>query len=394
MKLNILFLLKNLEVGGVEVVTTVLANKFSDEGCNVTIWAFSEGKTSIADKLNGRVHLVYGYGLNAGRENVISLRKTLVDDHIQVVVNQWGLPYVPTLTLKRAGKGLGIKAVAVYHNDPSSNGKTKDVEIALGRCCNPLKKTLLRLKLFIFKQATAASMRYVYRNSDLYLVLSESFIRNFKDFTGIRKDKKLCVQANPVTINSGDYKYEACNKEKEIVYMGRIDEQQKRTSRVVETWALIEDKFPGWRLTIVGDGSDREELERKTKKLNLRRVSFEGFQSPLEYYKRASLLMLTSEYEGFPLVLAECMSFGVVPVVYHSYAAVTDIIEDNVDGLIIPYSSENFPASVMATRMEALMGDPSRLSKMAEAATRKSRRFGIDEIYEGWVSIFGKLLEV
>lgn len=394
MKLNILFLLKNLEVGGVEVVTTVLANKFSDEGCNVTIWAFSEGKTSIADKLNGRVHLVYGYGLNAGRDNVISLRKTLVDEHIQVVINQWGLPYVPALTLKRASKGLGIKTVAVYHNDPSSNGKTKDVEIALRRYCNPLKKKLLRLELSIFRQVTAASMRYVYRNSDLYLVLSKSFIKNFKDFTGIRNDKKLCVQTNPVTINSGGYTYKAGNKAKEIIYMGRIDEQQKRTSRIVETWALIEDRFPDWRLTIVGDGPDREALERKTKELNLRRVSFEGFQAPLEYYKRASLLMLTSEYEGFPLVLAECMSFGVVPVVYHSYAAVTDIIDDNVDGLIIPYSSGNFPALVMAARMGALMESPSELSKMAEAAVRKSQRFGIDKIYEGWMSIFCKLLQV
>ena len=391
MKLNILFLLKNLEVGGVEVVTTVLANKFSDEGCNVTIWAFSEGKTSIADKLNARVHLMYGYGLNAGRDNVISLRKTLVDEHIQVVINQWGLPYVPALTLKRASKGLGIKVVAVYHNDPSSNGKTKDVEIALGHCCNLLKKALLRLELSIFKQVTAASMRYVYRNSDLYLVLSESFIKNFKDFTGIRENQKLGVQTNPVTVNFDNYKYEASSKEKEIIYVGRIDEQQKRTSRIVETWALIEDKFPGWRLTIVGDGPDRGNIERKTKKLNLRRVSFEGFQSPLKYYKRASLLMLTSEYEGFPLVLAECMSFGVVPVVYHSYAAVTDIIEDNVDGLIIPYFSGNFPASVMAARMGALMENPSGLSKMAKAAMRKSQRFGIDEIYKGWMSIFSKL---
>lgn len=51
-------------------------------------------------------------------------------------------------------------------------------------------------------------------------------------------------------------------------------------------------------------------------------------------------MILTSEYEGFPLVLAEAMSFGVIPVVYGSYSAVYDIISDGVDGMILPYNKK------------------------------------------------------
>lgn len=111
---------------------------------------------------------------------------------------------------------------------------------------------------------------------------------------------------------------------------------------MIDTWALLEKKYPDWRLTIVGDGVERENIEKQAKALGLKNVSFEGFKSPIEYYKRARILMLTSEYEGFPLVLAECMSFGVVPAVYGSYSAVYDIVNDGVNGIVFPYQKKVF----------------------------------------------------
>lgn len=126
-------------------------------------------------------------------------------------------------------------------------------------------------------------------------------------------------------------------KIKEIIYVGRLDFVQKRVYRVIDTWNYLEERFPDWRLTIVGDGEDRENLENHVRCLGLKRVSFEGFQKPIDYYKRASILLLTSDFEGFPLVLAECMSFGVIPAVYNSYSAIGDIIESDKDGVVIPY---------------------------------------------------------
>ena len=104
-----------------------------------------------------------------------------------------------------------------------------------------------------------------------------------------------------------------------------MDCNQKRVLRILQTWALLEQRYPDWRLTIVGDGPDRVNLENQVFESQLENVSFEGFQNPRGYYERASILLLTSEFEGFPLVLPECMSFGVVPAVYGSYSAVYDI---------------------------------------------------------------------
>ena len=124
--------------------------------------------------------------------------------------------------------------------------------------------------------------------------------------------------------------------------------------------------------------------------LELKHVSFEGFQAPRSYYERASILLLTSEFEGFPLVLAECMSFGVVPAVYGSYSAVYDIIEDGVDGIIIPKTDEGFNSSVMAEKIMNLMNDSDKLNAMALAAIEKSKNYSIDIIYNQWMEVFQK----
>ncbi len=390
--MNILFLLKSFEIGGLEVVTSVLANKFVIEGHNVVIWAFFEGKTSLKDRLDSRVDLMYGNGFNSGKQNVKSLRDVLTDNKIQVVINQWGLPFIPAYTLKKAAKGLNVKIIAVYHNDPSSNGRTKEVEIALERCDNPLKRAFLKMKLYAFKQITAASMRYIYKNSDRFMVLSESFIKHFEDFTGIRHANKLIVQTNPITIDTEHYELDLSKKQKEIVYVGRIDNQQKRTSRVIETWALLEDKHPDWILRIVGDGEERKNLEQLSRDLNLKRVVFEGFRQPSEYYKRASILILTSEYEGFGLVIVEGMSFGVVPVVLGSYSAIYDILKNRDNGIIVSYDKQaGFHAEEMAKEISWLIEHNAERERMAHNAYESSRNFSLDKIATNWQSTLNKL---
>ena len=389
--MSILFLLKSFEIGGLEVVTSVLANKFVAEGHDVTLWAFYKGKTSLEERLDKRVNLVYGHGFHSGKANVASLRNIIIEKNIQIAINQWGLPYIPAKTLKRAIRGLDVKTIAVYHNDPSTNGRLKEVEIAIEHCDNPIKLSLLKFKLWTYRKITSASMRYIYRNSDRFMVLSQSFISHFENFTGKRNAQKLIVQTNPVTIKQPSETLDLNDKQKEVTYVGRLDYNQKRTYRIIETWALLEDRIPDWRLTIVGDGPERENLERLTRDLNLQHVRFEGFQRPEPYYKRASILILTSEYEGFPLVLAECMSFGVVPVVYGSYSAVYDIIKDGENGLIVKPQNGEFKVEAMAKALEQAMTDEDKRHDMAEKSIATSQNYSLDVIYKQWEGLFNDL---
>lgn len=390
-KPNILFLLKQLETGGLEVVTAVLANKFVAEGHQVSVFAFLGGKHSIAERFDSRVKLYAQNDYTVSKENVAKLRKILVDDKIDIIINQWGLPYTPIKTARKAAEGLNLKIISVYHNAPSFNGRIQKLNIALLGCENPVKRLMLYAMRWAFKKVTSRGMAYNYRKSDRFLVLSPSYIEDFKCFTGLTDTGHLQVQTNPITVEQDGFVYEVDKKQKEIIYVGRLDFVQKRVYRVIDTWNYLEERFPDWRLTIVGDGDDRRNLENHVKALGLKRVKFEGFQNPVPYYKRASILLLTSDFEGFPLVLAECMSFGVIPAVYNSYSAVGDIIADGKDGIVIPFHKEGFKADEAAELLSDIMENDGKREQMAQAAIEKSKEYSVERIYQEWVKVFNRI---
>lgn len=383
--MNILFLMKAFEVGGQEVVTATLAKSFIEHGHNVLITSFKTPNPLMTARLDGRIKVFIIGEFRYSHDNVKKLRTILTDNGIDIVINQWGLPYIPVKVLDEAKCGLNIKTISIYHNQPDMNARIKSVEIELGNEAKLLKRCFLNVKKAVFWFITSRSMRYVYNHSDLYMVLSPSFVEKFRTFVGIHNPIHLTVQTNPVTIDSSTFVYHREKKQKEVIFVGRFDYNQKRVYRIIETWALIEDCFPDWNLTLVGDGIERRNLESLARTLNLHHVSFEGFANPRPYYERASILLLTSEFEGFPLVLAECMSFGVVPVVYGSYSAVYDIIRDSENGLIVKPQIDGFSANDMAKAIKQIMENDIKRCNMAQQAIMTSRNYSIETIYKQWM---------
>ena len=144
--------------------------------------------------------------------------------------------------------------------------------------------------------------------------------------------------------------------------------------------------YSDWKLKIVGDGEDLSKLKQMSKELNLKRVFFEGFQTPTDYYKNASLLCLTSAYEGFPLALCEAMTYGTVPVAFDSYVAAKDIIDNEIHGLLIP----PFDTEIFAEKLSSLMSDKRRLATLSSGAKEKAYKYSIDVIGKEWIALFNK----
>lgn len=389
--MNILFVLRTLTIGGVEIVTATLANRFAKESAYVGIFSFEKGDGSLIERLAPEVKLSIGIGFCYSEQNISILRKLLIEQKIDVVVNQWGLPLVPIRSVCQAKKGLPVKVISVFHNDPLQNGRVQKVEMQIQRTNVDIAQKVLKIKKWFFRCVTGCSMRYIYHHSDVFEVLSPSFVSHFHKFTWIKNAPKLVVQTNPVTMDSEGFEYEPENKRKEIIYVGRLDYVQKRVYRVIDIWARLENLFPDWQLTIIGDGEERGNIEHMVRDLELRHVKIDGFQDPRPYYKRASVLILTSEFEGFPLVLAECMSFGVVPVVYGSYPAVYDIIENNKDGVIVPKIITGFNAGSFSDKIKDIINDKQKLRKMALSAIEKSHHYSIETIYNQWRNVLGEL---
>lgn len=389
--MNILFLLKTLGVGGVEVVTATLANKFADEGHNVSIFAREYRENNLSNRLSSKIHVYIGHGDNDGEKNVDDLHDVYVKENVQIVVNQWGLPYKPIRLARKAEKGHRVKVISFHHNDPSANGKLNAVARQLKECSSPLMRKILRLKKFLFQCVTSSSMKYTYRHSDKFMVLSESYLVSLQKFISVPPEHKQDVLINPITIDNSGYIYTKESKKKEIIFCGRMDDVQKCPKRVLDVWEMLYSNAPDWSLRFVGDGPDKKAIEVEACRRGLKNVFFEGFQNPIEYYKRASILIMTSDFEGFPLVFAECMGFGVVPCVYNSFAALNDILEDGVNGVIVEKENGRFSTKKMAEKMSVLLSDEDRLSSMAVAAIETSKKYAIDAIYEKWEKVFAEL---
>lgn len=386
-RMNVLFLIgKFPSIGGVETVTTVLANYMAEHGDRVHIAAFEQDDVELMPPLGEMVQL---HRLcKPVRRSVKMLRRILVEHEIGVIVNQWCLPYYVTRACRRAMRGLACRLVAVHHNAPDANARINGALMEKAGARSRLRRMLADAKLRLYRLATCWSMRYVYRHSDSYVLLSESFRGVFQRVTGVQDLSKLCVIPNPLTLGGSAPAFE--EKRCELLYLGRLERVQKRVDRVLHIWAALYKRFPEWTLRVVGDGPDRPALESLSADLGLERIRFEGFQPPEEYYRRAAVLLLTSEFEGFGLVLCEGMSMGTIPVVYGSYAAAYDIVSDGNSGYVLD-AGRGFHMEEMAARTAGLMEDEVLRRKLYEQAILQSKRFGLERIGREWEELFQRI---
>lgn len=382
--MNILFLLRSVGFGGVEVVSVTLANMLKKKGHNVSVFAREFREKNISQRLSANIHVYYGCGDNGCKKNIALLHDVYEKECVQLVVNQWGLPYMPIRLAMQAQGNHSVKIISFYHNDPAVNGKLNSVNLKLKHESNLAKKIFLEIQKNIYYAITSFSMKYTYNHSDRFMVLSECYLENLQKFIRVSYEKKQGVLTNPITVDDENFFYSPSEKKKEIIFCGRLDNIQKCPVRVLDVWNILSRRNPQWELRFVGDGPDKENLEENVRQRQLKNVYFEGFQNPVEYYKRASILVMTSDFEGFPLVLAECMSFGVVPCVYDSFAAVRDIIQNGQNGIIVKQTNGLFPTKNMADRLAEIMSDDCRRESMARNAIETSKKYSIDRIYQHW----------
>ena len=319
-------------------------------------------------------------------KNIKTIRKIIVDYNIRIIINQWCLPFYTTVICDIARFLTGCKLISVLHGLPDKSKKVLYVE-ELVRNSSPRMKWFAKTKLYLTNYVIKQSIRFVYRFSDRYILLSESFKNSFVEYTKMKDTQKLLCIGNPITIET-DYDNDYISKKKQqILYVGRLDMVNKRVERIIEAWESIATEFKDWSLILVGDGPHRKRLQNYVALNCIPRVLFMGFvkEEPTEFYKQASVLMLTSDLEGFGLVIVEAMSYGVVPLVYGSYQAVFDIIDNGRDGIITqyPYSKD---ATVKA--LKCLLSNEKRRTEMAYAAVKKSKDFYIEPVVKNWEKAF------
>lgn len=317
---------------------------------------------------------------------VISYRKYLTENKIDVVINQDAL-YVDFYN--NVGD-LPIKVISVIHNNPlmNYNHLLNDLLTLRNNSLLERMKRIVRCLLYLrvkkqLKEYIDKRFGNIILSSDKILMLSPYYVQSLKNF-GISVENKFDYVYNP---NSFPLQTSLFKKKKEIIYVGRLDNRSKKVGRLIKVWSKVGKKYPDWDLTIVGDGPDRNQLEVLKKKYQVGNLTFEGFQSPIEYYKRASIICMTSSFEGFPMVLVEAMQFGCVPIAFDSFEAIHDVIIPEKTGeLVKPFKIKDY-----INKLSNLIDDDTKRTTMSDAASMYVARFDVKTIADRWEYILETL---
>lgn len=162
-----------------------------------------------------------------------------------------------------------------------------------------------------------------------------------------------------------------------LLFVGRLA-GVKGVSVLLEALEHIRPTFSDLRLTMIGDGPERRELEAEVEKRGMKEmVKFAGYRSQDEVARalqEADMLVLPSFAEGVPVVLMEAMAAR-IPVVATRVAGIPELVEDGVSGLLVPPGD----SGALANAIAELLNDPARRDRMGEAGLAKvAAEFNLD----------------
>ena len=338
----------NPNIGGVERVSYELGHDWMKKGHNV--FFLSQYKSTIKKSYQSlcKEFFLPNRDKADSTENVEFFIKLLKENNVDIILNQ-GSVFIQLCELCRLAKeSTGIRVITTIHYAPLC--KVTDVENSFfieAKLGTNIRKWMIDIGLYLRyvlykKQALLKTekeeLKRVSTFSDAMVCLSPSFLVTFQELLGNSDTTQLIAIPNPIKRID---KPLMLKKQKSIIYVGRLEFGLKRLDRLIKIWAKTEHLFPDWEFRIVGDGGNRHIFEEMACKLGLKRIYFEGFQEPDKYYAESPIICLSSSSEGFGMVLVEALRYQCVPIAYNSFAALSDIVINNVNGYCIPAFNEN-----------------------------------------------------
>lgn len=393
--MNILFLHRLWpSFGGGETVTKCLASELIKRGHSVYVLYFKE-KRNMSDSVNvdDKViqNLIPGVSFDENSSEFFVNQKEakyvsqfLVNyvkaKNIDIIINQWWpVEYHKDIQIK-----TNVKIIKCLHMDPDTRKvltNIKGIKGSLIRALEPLYRIVER------KKHLYSCDKYV-TNVDKLVFLAPSYQDFYVSHTKVKDVKyRTSFVYNPVVYSFKASKEDLINKKKEIIVVGRLLEKHKQVSRILTAWNSIDDvRRNDWKLRIVGDGPDRLFYENIVSSQNIKDVSFEGFQNPLPFYKNASILLMSSAYEGWPMSIIEAMQNGVAVVAMNTFKSASDIIKNGENGILTSSDIHEFSKAI-----QKLMINTELRRKLALNGMYSCSQYSVEKVVDRWINLFESL---
>lgn len=354
MKKKIMFFIPRMGGGGAERVVANLANRFAADGNEVTIYTPTDTISSY--ELDSRI--------NFESANLQISKKSGVRQ-VLMLINGIILYFKYSKKIKEIKPDNVISfltqtnLIALFH-------KHKNYRLIVSERNDPSQYPWL-IQVIIKK---------VYIKSDILVCQSNIAAKFFKT------DNTVIIP-NPINVSELPVPYEG-ERVKEIVAVGRLM-KQKNFHLLITAFSGISKDFPEYVLRIFGDGVLRRELQNLINSLGVcERVFLEGYKkNVIDEYKKASVFVMSSDYEGYPNALVEAMAMG-LPVICTDFASGTakELI-DKKNGILVPCNN----VEEMEKALRKMLSDTSSLQKMGLENTKVRKYLDIDKVIKKWYAI-------
>jgi GalNAc-alpha-(1->4)-GalNAc-alpha-(1->3)-diNAcBac-PP-undecaprenol alpha-1,4-N-acetyl-D-galactosaminyltransferase len=351
---TVLLVIGALRGGGAERQISDMANYWGGMGWNVTLATWSGAEVADFYPLDSRISRISlatrasdaanraRVRVNLGR--VAHLRRLMKSARPQVALSF--MPESNLLTIL-AGIGLGVRIVVSERVQPA-------LHASLPPAWRILRRLLYRWADVVVAQTQEAA-QWLERNCGATVTVIPNALRRLPEPSGERQPLVIAV--------------------------GRLT-HQKGFDVLLRAFARIAPTIGGWRLAIVGEGEERESLIRLRGELHLDGyVDFVGQTSEVvPWMARAGLIVQPSRFEGFPNVVLEGMGLGAAVISADCPSGPSDIIEEGVNGRLVPVEDVQRLAEVMAD----LISKPEERARLGRAAYGVRERYRQDVVMRRW----------
>ena len=391
--LHVAIVHRRFALGGAEEVSRQTACLFSELGIHTHFFAETHIATEWAlpaDPLIDLSLLPQGMRLWT-KESALYLVRAFKERGVKVLIIPIALrnDYLPLI------RAAGIKIIYWCHSSPLWELIDRR-ERASYKAHHPWYKNLYSLTLRRLRLAlsSAEKLRTHYRDLvrqvDCFITLTPEYVQEFVSALGLDEEEasRFAVMPNMAFL-SKHQPIPAKDRPKKILFVGRLSYADKRPDRVLQIWKKVCQDLPDWEVEIYGKGSEEKFLRRMIQEKQLPRITLKGYiADATAVYASGAILMMTSTYEGWGLVLSEAQASGVVPIAFDSSAGIRELIgKDSTYGcLVAPFDLDAY-----AAQLRRLCQDVELRSRLSQAAQTHCLDYSPERIRSRWEEIFSQL---
>ena len=234
------------------------------------------------------------------------------------------------------------------------------------------------------RPALAADIRRRYDALDALAVLTEGDRADYAALLAGARTRVVRIPNAVPPLPGG----RADTEQEVVVAAGRLT-RQKGFDLLIEAFAQLAQRFPGWTLRIYGGGKEHEALERQIAAAGMDgRIRLMGSTRKLgEAFAAGSVFALSSRFEGFGMVIVEAMGAGLPVVSFDCPRGPADIVTPGRDGVLVPPED----TAALAASLAELMDDPARRRAYGAAALETAGAYAPAAIAERWHALLDEL---